>query len=178
MMSTSLASSGFLKKDHPRESKSNSKQFNEISLKARSHSLNIKWFHRSSYSLNQNKKNQIIFNETWLSEFSGKEPTCPLQCSPPTPGSTLPSTPMLSTSAGWFFSSMILVFVSYQALSEITLLWFLSKDQIFEKIFVAKYSQVGAPSQVPHLGFPHLPLWHRIWTWGLALETGSTEVLS
>ena len=51
-----------------------------------------------------------------------------------------------------------LVFVSYQALSEITLLWFLSKDQIFEKIFVAKYSEVGAPSQVPHLGFPHLPL--------------------
>ena len=49
-------------------------------------------------------------------------------------------------------------FCFYQALSEITLLWFLSKDQIFEKIFVAKYSEVGAPSQVPHLGFPHLPL--------------------
>ena len=51
--------------------------------------------------------NQIVWKKSWGKNhwkliFSDKAPMCPLQCSPPIPGSTLPYTPMLSTSVGRF----------------------------------------------------------------------------
>ena len=58
-------------------------------------------------------------------------------CSPPTPGSTLPSTPMLSTSAGWFFSSMILVFVSTRHCLKLRCYDFYQKKNLEKKYFLA-----------------------------------------
>ena len=82
----------------------------------------------------------FVTSVTTLFFFPDKEQMYLWQCSPPTPGSTHPSTLMLSTSAG-----------------------------LSLRRFAVEFTYCIS-FQIPHLGLPHLLLWHCLWTWGLALE--------